>query len=434
MCGPSLLTSARLWDAVPCCRRLCARASGLTIWPPPCRGWRCGTRGTGPGSGSACFPSTRPSRGSRRSPSTRPSCRPSCTDRPYRLPLPPRACSGCTRPTAVSSVWVSAAAPPSSPKDSSMRIVRGLASFPVELTPSVTALGAFDGIHLAHAKILATTVERARALGVAALACTFHPHPAAVLRPERAPAPIAAPEENLARMARHGLDAAVVIPFTLEFSRLEAEAFVETVLVDTLRVREVVVGYNHTFGRGARGTAALLRQLGDRHGFVAHVVPPLQVDDQTVSSSAIREALRDGDLGRARAFLGHPYLASGPVLRGAGRGRTLGFPTANLRPDRPLILAPGVYAAWASWSGGQAAAVVNVGYRPTFGENDYWVEAYLLDFDGDLYDETLTLSFVERIRAEMKFESADALTRQVAADIETGRRLAGSWPLEARNG
>ena len=187
-------------------------------------------------------------------------------------------------------------------------------------------------------------------------------------------------------------------------------------------------------GRGARGTAALLRQLGDRHGFVAHVVPPLQVDDQTVSSSAIREALRDGDLGRARAFLGHPYLASGPVLRGAGRGRTLGFPTANLRPDRPLILAPGVYAAWASWSGGQAAAVVNVGYRPTFGENDYWVEAYLLDFDGDLYDETLTLSFVERIRAEMKFESADALTRQVAADIETGRRLAGSWPLEARNG
>jgi riboflavin kinase/FMN adenylyltransferase len=315
-----------------------------------------------------------------------------------------------------------------------MRILRGLASFPVELTPSVTALGAFDGIHLAHAKILATTVERARALGVAALACTFHPPPAAVLRPERAPAPIAAPDENLARMARHGLDAAVVIPFTLEFSRLEAEAFVQAVLVDTLRVREVVVGYNHTFGRGARGTAALLRQLGDRHGFVAHVVPPLQVDGQTVSSSAIREALRDGDLGRARAFLGHPYLASGPVLRGAGRGRTLGFPTANLRPDRPLILAPGVYAAWASWSGGQAAAVVNVGYRPTFGENDYWVEAYLLDFDGDLYDETLTLSFVERIRAEMKFESADALTRQVAADIETGRRLAASWPLEARNG
>jgi len=315
-----------------------------------------------------------------------------------------------------------------------MRILRGLASFPAELTPSVTALGSFDGIHLAHAKILAATVERARALGVAALACTFDPRPAAVLRPERAPAPIATAEENLSGMARQGLDAAVVIPFTMEFSRIEAGEFVRTVLVDTLRVREVVVGFNHTFGRGARGTAALLRDLGDRHGFATHVLPPLQIDGQTVSSSAIREALREGDLGLASAFLGHPYSVSGPVLRGAGRGRTLGFPTANLRPDQPLILAPGVYVARASWAGGHAAAVVNVGYRPTFGEAEYWVEAHLLDFGGDLYGRTLTLSFMDRIRTEMKFQSAEALARQVAADIETGRRLAASWPSEASNG
>lgn len=314
-----------------------------------------------------------------------------------------------------------------------MRILRGLPSFPAELAPSVTALGAFDGIHLAHLKILHTTVERARALGVAALACTYEPHPAAVLHPERAPVPIATAEENLARMARAGLDATVVIPFTLEFSRIEAEAFVTDVLVKTLRAREVVVGYNHTFGRDARGTAALLQSLGARHGFVAHVLPPLQVDGLTVSSSAIREALRDGDPARARVFLGHPYSVSGPVLRGAGRGRTLGFPTANLRPDRPLILAPGVYVARARWSGaggGSAGAVVNVGYRPTFAEHQYWVEAFLLDFSGDLYDRTLTLQFYERVRGEQKFPDVEALKRQVMADIETARAAVPHLPLE----
>lgn len=304
-----------------------------------------------------------------------------------------------------------------------MRILRGLASYPPELCPSVVALGAFDGIHLAHAKILSTALERARAVQAAAVACTFDPHPAVVLHPERAPAPIATQQENLARIAEHGLDAVLIIPFTIEFSKIEAEAFVEGVLVRALGVREVVVGFNHTFGRGARGTAALLRELGARFGFVAHVLPPLQVNGQTVSSSAIREALWEGDVVRAKRFLGRPYSVPGPVLRGAGRGRTLGFPTANLRPDRPLILAAGVYAARASWDGGSADAVVNVGYRPTFGENQYWVEAYLLDFSGDLYDRKLTLDFVERIRPELKFPGVEALKRQVLDDVETARRL-----------
>src|SRR6185436_12686840 len=334
----------------------------------------------------------------------------------------PRPASPSSRAYMATTGRCSAWAPPRAarrgPSESSMRILRGLPSFPAELAPSVTALGAFDGIHLAHAKILQTTVARARALGVAAMACTYEPHPAAVLHPERAPVPIATPEENLARMARAGLDATLVIPFTLEFSRIEAEAFVTEVLVNTVRAREVVVGYNHTFGRDARGTAALLQSLGARHGFVAHVLPPLQVDGQTVSSSTIREALRDGDPARARLFLGHPYSVSGPVLRGAGRGRTLGFPTANLRPDRPLILSPGVYVARARWTGkgegggGTAGAVVNIGYRPTFAEHQYWVEAFLLDFSGDLYDRALTLQFYDRVRGEQKFADVEALKRQ----------------------
>lgn len=309
-----------------------------------------------------------------------------------------------------------------------MRILRDLPSFPPELRPSVAALGAFDGIHLAHAKILDTAVERARALGVPAVACTFDPHPTAVLRPERAPAPIATLEENLACIAERGLDATLVIPFTREFSRIEAEAFVDQVLVRTLGAREVVVGFNHTFGSGARGTAALLRDLGARGGFVTHVLPPLQVNGLTVSSSAIREALRDGEVELARAFLGRPYAVTGTVRRGAGRGRTLGFPTANLKPDRPLVLAAGVYAARVRWDGRRADAVVNIGYRPTFEEAQYWIEAYLFDFSGDLYDRALTLEFLCRIRAEMKFPGVEALKSQVQADMEEARRLLRAQP------
>jgi len=304
-----------------------------------------------------------------------------------------------------------------------MRIHRDLRFFPPELRPSVAALGAFDGIHLAHAKILDTAVERARALSLSAVACTFDPHPTAVLRPEKAPAPIGTLDENLARIAEHSLDATLVIPFTLEFSRMEAEAFVDEVLVKALGVREVVVGFNHTFGRGARGTAALLRDLGTGRGFVTHVLPPLQVNGLTVSSSAIRDALRDGDVDLAAALLGRPYSVTGTVQRGAGRGRTLGFPTANLRPDRPLALAGGVYAARARWDDRRADAVVNIGYRPTFEESQYWIEAYLFDFSGDLYDRTLRLDFLGRIRAEMKFSGVEALKAQVQADMGEARRL-----------
>jgi riboflavin kinase/FMN adenylyltransferase len=303
-----------------------------------------------------------------------------------------------------------------------MRILKGLPSFPPELRPSVAALGAFDGIHLAHAKILDTAVARARALGVPAVATTFDPHPVAVLRPEQAPPPIATLDENLARIAERGVDATLVISFTRELSRVEAEAFVDQVLIGTLGAREVVVGFNHTFGAGARGNADLLVAMGAKRGFVTHVLPPLSVDGLTVSSSTIREALKEGDVALARRLLGRPYSVSGVVQRGAGRGRTLGFPTANLRPDRPLVLAAGVYAARAAFDGGTADAVVNIGYRPTFDESQYWIEAYLFDFSGDLYDRPLTLEFLVRIRPEKKFPGVEALKAQVFADMEEARR------------
>jgi riboflavin kinase/FMN adenylyltransferase len=306
-----------------------------------------------------------------------------------------------------------------------MEIVRGLDAYPSDSPPSVVALGAFDGIHLAHQKILATAVERSRALGVRAVACTFDPHPLTILEPSRAPAPITDLAENLALIAAQGVDTTVVIPFSLDFSRIEPERFVGEVLGGRLKARAVVVGFNHRFGRSARGDAQLLERLAPDYGFAVHVIPPVLVEGTVVSSTAIRQALGAGDVARARSLLGHPYTVRGRVLRGKGRGRQLGFPTANLRPERKLVLAPGVYAARASWDGGSAGAVVNVGVRPTFGEGEYWVEAYLLDFSGDLYDTVLTLAFQERIRPERKFPDVEALNSQVAHDVATAGRMLG---------
>ena len=331
-----------------------------------------------------------------------------------------------------------------------MEIVRGVEAYRPDGPPSAVALGAFDGVHLAHQKILSTAVARARASGLLALACTFDPHPLEVLQPGRAPIPIMDLSEKLTLLETYGLDATVVIPFTRDFSQTEAEEFVETVIVNRLKAREVVVGFNHTFGRGARGTAALLERLGERYGLRIHVIPPLSVDGEVVSSSVIREALRAGNVRLAAAFLGRPYTIRGRVLKGKGRGRQLGFPTANLRPDRELILAPGVYAARAIFeeqmgaavgvspapgpasktgqpgSGGsrvEKGAVVNVGVRPTFQEGEYWVEAYLIDFSGDLYEKTLTIAFLERLRPEQKFSNVEALKTQVGRDIESATRF-----------
>lgn len=314
-----------------------------------------------------------------------------------------------------------------------MEILRGLESYPPDRPPTVVALGVFDGVHLAHQKILATTVSRARALGLSALACTFDPHPLEVLQPDRAPAPITTLEETLALMAQQGLDTTVVIGFTPEFSRIEAEAFVGEALLKTLKAREVVVGFNHTFGRDARGNAALLQALAPTLDFVVHVIPPLTVDGVAVSSSAIRQALQAGDVRLAMKFLDHPYTVRGRVARGKGRGRQLGVPTANLKPEQELILGSGVYAARAYWEGGEAGAVVNVGVRPTFGEGEYWVEAYLLGFSGDLYDQPLTLAFLSRIRPEQAFPSVQALQAQLARDIEAAARLLASIPETRRN-
>jgi riboflavin kinase/FMN adenylyltransferase len=304
-----------------------------------------------------------------------------------------------------------------------MRIIQALDRYPADAPPCVVAQGTFDGMHLGHQAVIRRAVERARDLGVPAVAVTFDPLPMAVLRPADAPPEILPLEERLEAIAAVGPATALVIRFDPEFSRVEAEPFVRDVLIGLLRAREVVVGFNHTFGRGARGTPELLRKLAAPLGIGVHVVEPLTVGGVTVSSTAVREALRQGDVESAAALLGRPYGIRGRVTRGAMRGRTLGFPTANLAPDGPVLLASGVYAARAEWDGGSASAVVNVGIRPTFGESALVIEAHLLDVSVDLYDRRLTLSFLARIRDEMKFPSLDALRARIGQDVALARKV-----------
>jgi riboflavin kinase / FMN adenylyltransferase len=307
-----------------------------------------------------------------------------------------------------------------------MWIVHGLASYPPDAAAVVAALGVFDGVHLAHRAILGTAVERARALDAPAIACTFDPHPMDVLQPGRAPLPISTLDERLALLAETGIGGTLLLRFTRELAAMEPAAFVRDVLVGRLKARAIVVGFNHTFGRGARGDVTMLAELGTGFGFEVHVVPPLAVDGVPVSSSAIRSALQAGDVERAATMLGRPYAIAGDVVTGAGRGRTLGFPTANLTVDRPLLTRSGVYVCGADVDGQTWQAVVNVGVRPTFGDNALSVEAHLLDFSGDLYGRRLRVGFLRRLRDEMRFASVDALRTQIASDVEHARRVSAS--------
>jgi riboflavin kinase/FMN adenylyltransferase len=305
-----------------------------------------------------------------------------------------------------------------------MRIVRALESFPPDARPSVVALGVFDGVHLGHRAILETAVRRAA--GATPVACTFDPHPAEVLQPDRAPLPITTLEERLELIAETGIALTVVVPFTPALAAMEPEAFVTDVLSGRLGAREVVVGFNHRFGKGARGDARLLRDLGARLGFHTEVVPPTDGDGGPVSSTLIRGALQRGDLENATRMLGRPYFVGGEVVSGAGRGRTLGFPTANIAPGRPLLVPAGVYACRLHVGDAVYGAVLNAGVRPTFEEKVFTLEAHVLDFSGDLYGAAVRLEFITRIREERKFAGVDALKAQIVADVGTARAALGA--------
>src|SRR3954470_14431373 len=273
------------------------------------------------------------------------------------------------------------------------------------------AIGTFDGVHLGHRAVIAG----------ADTVLTFEPHPLSVIRPDALPKLLNTFEVKRDLIAGLGVDELVVIPFDRDFSSKTAEEFVEDVLIGKLQAEQVSIGENFRFGKGAKGDAEFLRS---RPEFETRVVPLVEVDGETVSSTQVRALVAAGEVDKATRFLGGPFLFEGEVVEGDRRGRELGMPTANIVPDDSLAHpGHGVYAAWAH---GYPAAV-NVGVRPTFDTGrGLLVEAYLLDFDGDLYGQTLRIAFLQRLRGEKRFESVDDLVAQMQRDVAEAREIASA--------
>ncbi len=312
-----------------------------------------------------------------------------------------------------------------------MRVIRHLVRLRQKIGPVVLTLGNFDGVHLGHQAIIRDAVARARGIRARAVALTFEPHPLAVLVPERAPPIIQPLHDRLLLLRALGVDVTVLQRFTRRFASLDPEPFVTNFLLRHLDLAHVVVGYNVNFGRARAGTADTLRALGAKHGFGVEVVGPVEVEGEQVSSTVLRDVLVAGDMARARRLLGRPYAFRGRVVVGDRRGRTLGFPTANLhlRP-RLLLPADGVYAVVAEVDSVRHAGVLNVGVRPTFGGQRRTIEVHVLDFDGDLYRRWMTVHLLARLRGESAFAGPEALRAAITADVAHARRvLAGDAAL-----
>jgi riboflavin kinase / FMN adenylyltransferase len=303
-----------------------------------------------------------------------------------------------------------------------MEIIRHIiphASFP---HPVVT-LGNFDGIHLGHQAILTCLVQEARARQGTALVVTFHPHPLAVLRPDHPFSLILSLREKLRVLAALGIQGVLLQHFTIPFSHLTPEEFVQRYLVEAIGVEKIVVGHSVSFGRNRAGRAETLERLGRDHGFAVEVVGPVLVDGREVSSTAVRTLLSAGEMREVTRLLGRPYTVSGRVEKGFQRGRGLGFPTANLRPRADVLLPNGVYAVVVTVGEQEVPGVANVGVNPTFGGNKRTIEAHLFDFSADLYGQRLRVGFIQHLRGEHKFPSVQALVRQIQEDASRARAL-----------
>src|SRR6267154_4387067 len=284
--------------------------------------------------------------------------------------------------------------------------------------PTVLTLGVFDGLHLGHQLIMKTIVERARATGAVPTVLTFDPHPRALLHPESAPPLLQTFDQKIEALGVLGIEQTIVIHFDQSFAQIRAEDFLRSVIADRLHAKEVYLGCGFAFGHGREGNIELLRTVSQSLGFFADEVPELRLRGRRISSSRIRELLQQGKVNIARRMLGRPYGVEGRVVRGAERGATLGFPTANLRPQNRVIPRDGVYVTATLIDGQWRRSVTNIGTRPTFGsDNESSVETFVMNWSGDLYGDVLRVRFLHRLREEKKFGSLDELKAQINKDV-----------------
>ena len=292
-----------------------------------------------------------------------------------------------------------------------------------ERRPVVATIGAFDGIHRGHHVLLGQVVERARALGLPSMCVTFEPHPDIVLYPERRLTYLTDRADKERVLHDLGLDEVMFIEFTHELSMLKPDEFLG-LIAEQHPLAELWVGSDFALGRGRTGTIAALAEIGRTEGFALHVVPPQRADRETISSTFIRSLLAQGNVRHANRLLGRRYRISGPVEEGMARGRQLGFPTANIKPDdRRALPADGVYAAVVPIDGVEYRAVVNLGSRPTFKEGERLLEVHLLDVTLNLYGRSIDVDFVDRLRDVQRFDGIDALKAQIARDADAARTV-----------
>ena len=288
---------------------------------------------------------------------------------------------------------------------------------------TVISVGTFDGVHRGHWAVLQEIRRRARESGRRSVLVTFHPHPLKIVRPDQAPLLLTTPAEKKEILAETGLDYAVFLSFNHVLASYSPRRFVEEILLDRLGVEELVIGYDHGFGKGRSGDVETLKRIGDELGFFVDIVSPIRTGEAPVSSTRIRRALQEGEVEEARRGLGRPFCIRGLVVRGDGRGRKLGFPTANLfvPVNGKLIPPAGVYAVRGCLKRGVFDGAIHVGPRPTFTGSRPTIELHLLDFDEEIYGEEVRVEFIRRLRDVRPFSSASALVEQLRSDVEAAR-------------
>ncbi|WP_454918133.1 bifunctional riboflavin kinase/FAD synthetase [Xanthobacter sediminis] len=303
-------------------------------------------------------------------------------------------------------------------------VLRGPEPLPEALARPVLAIGNFDGVHRGHRAVFDTARAMAGERGVAALALTFEPHPRTFFNPQTAPFRLTPEDAKLRQVAESGLSGAIVLPFDRALATMEAEAFVRDILVGRYHVSGIAVGFDFHFGRARAGSPAFLEGAGRRHGFAVTVVDPMRDEDDPISSTAIRKALASGQVGHAAHMLGRPFAVKAEVRHGDKRGRTIGFPTANLALPGEIELAFGIYAVRVVTPDGRRFdGVANFGRRPTFDNGAPLLEVHIFDFTGDLYGQDIEVEFHAYLRPELKFDGIDALVAQIAEDARRARAV-----------
>lgn len=296
---------------------------------------------------------------------------------------------------------------------------------PPNVTGTVITVGTFDGVHRGHWDVLERLVAKAARESLRSVVVTFTSHPLEVVRPEAAPPLLTVADEKIEVIAESGIDYLALLPFNAALAAYTAEQFVDEILRDRFRMRSLLIGHDHGFGRGRAGDVDVLRSLGGSRGFEVEVVPAVALGGgSAVSSTAIRQAIGEGDLAAAQDGLGRPYSLSSRVVHGEKRGRLLGYPTVNLTPPSPRKLLPpeGVYAVRVATPAGEFGGMMNLGSRPTFDDPTVTLEAHLFDVSGDWYGARVRVDFIARLRGTRKFDGAAALIEQLGRDADDARR------------